>query len=421
MPTSSAPTRRRHAATPAAAILALTLLLAACAGGDAADEMATATETLPDGGTLVRHSPPPDGLPVTWRLEEELRIGTMDGGGPAQLGRAAGLAVAEDGRIVVLDGQAQDIRVFDDRGENLVTLGGRGRGPGELEGANGVVLGPDGVLRVPDGRNNRLSYFDLDTGFIRSHPYQPLYLTWMFDGVLDDQGTFWAIHQLPPPRPGESSYVAYVGYDSAGQPVDTLVHPEAAREPGRNDPGSWTVERDGRLMARLGVPYYPRQQHLLDRRLRTWTTLEGDPSYLIERRTSAGEPDLSIRTERPLQPPNRAAADSIVAGWEEDFDMTLDRSKIPDLAPAINSFFMDDDARLWVDARTPDTDSIRTFDAYDSDDGRWLGTLATPLPIVAHPRPVIRGDKLWAVIRDELDVPYIIRARLVGVDPPADG
>ncbi|HUP18712.1 MAG TPA: 6-bladed beta-propeller [Gemmatimonadota bacterium] len=376
--------------------------------------MTPTVETLPDGATLVRHTPPADGVPVTWRLDEELRIGTMEGGGPAQFGRVGGLDVAPDGRIIVLDAQAQDIRVFDADGRHLRTLGRKGGGPGELEGANGVVLGEDGLLRVPDGRNDRVSYFDLDAGFVRSYPYTPLYVTWTFDGVLDENGVLWAIHRIPPDQPGERGQEAYVGYDSAGVAVDTLPRPVEHRDP-RNDPGFWAIERDGRMMASLGVPFYARAQHVLDRRLRFWSTVLGDPTYRLERRDPGAEPDLVIETGRPLQPVDRAAADSIAAGWEREYAVRLDRSKIPENAPAIINFFMDDDERLWVVARTPDSDSTGTLDAYDSIDGRWLGTLVADFPLMAYPPPVIRGDRVWAVVWDELDVSYVVQGRMVGV------
>ena len=389
----------------------MALSLSGC-GADAADSgMATTRDTLPNGATLVRHTPPPGGVPVTWGLQEDLRIGTMDGGGPDQFGRIGGLAVAEDGRIVVLDAQAQEIRVFGSDGEHLRTFGGKGGGPGELETANGILMGPDGLLRVPDARNTRLSYFDLEDGFVRSHRYEPMYLSWSFQGVLGDDGTLWSVHYLPSETPGQRGRLAYVGQDSTGTPVDTLPHPDAGGDPD-NDPGAWSIRRDGRMMASIGVPFYPHRQHFLDSRLRLWSTVDGDPSYRVERTTAEGEPDLVIEMGRPLQPVDRAAADSIVTHWEGEFDTKLDRSKVPEMAPAIGSLFQDDDGRLWVVANTAHADSIRTLDAYDSD-GRWLGTLATQTSIAPFPHPVIRGDTLWAVARDELDVPYVVRGRLI--------
>lgn len=373
--------------------------------------MRTTTEMLPNGATLVHHVPASD-VPVTWRLEEELRIGTLDGGGPDQFGRVGGLAVGGDGEIVILDAQAQELRVFSPDGEHLRTLGRKGGGPGEMEGANGVVMGPEGLARVPDGRNNRISFFHLEEGFVRSHHYQPMFLTWVWDGVVDAEGNAWSVHWVPPTDGGERGRTAYVGYDRAGTPIDTLSHPADARDTRQEQPGLWQVERDGVLMASLGVPFYPREQHVLTPALQVWSTYEGDPSYRLKRWTPAGDTTLVLQLDRALQPADRALADSIVREWEAEFDTSLDRSKIPAVAPATSGHFVDDDGRLWVHANTADEDSLRTMDAFDAESGDWLGSLATDLTVLAAPSPVIRGDRVWAVVTDELDVQYVVRGVL---------
>lgn len=57
------------------------------------------------------------------------------------------------------------------------------------------------------------------------------------------------------------------------------------------------------------------------------------------------------------------------------------------------------------------------FDVF-APDGRYLGPVRPDLRLERFPRPVIRGDTVWAVTRDELDVPYVVRLRLV---PPGGG
>lgn len=94
----------------------------------------------------------------------------------------------------------------------------------------------------------------------------------------------------------------------------------------------------------------------------------------------------------------------------------MDRSKIPEVRPAVEGLFTDDDGRLWVQAVTA-SDSVRTFDAFDTVTGDYLGTLVTEIPVESTPAPVIRGETLWAVVRDELDVAYVIRGRMVPVVP----
>lgn len=105
----------------------------------------------------------------------------------------------------------------------------------------------------------------------------------------------------------------------------------------------------------------------------------------------------------------------MVQEYEKRFDASFDRSKIPASAPTVRGFFVDDDGRLWVRVRTGN-DAVRTFDAFDTADGSYLGTLETGLRLETSPAPVVRGDTVWGVVRDELDVPFVIRARLVPAD-----
>lgn len=52
------------------------------------------------------------------------------------------------------------------------------------------------------------------------------------------------------------------------------------------------------------------------------------------------------------------------------------------------------------------------FDVFDPD-GRYLGEVRAPEGFSLNPSPYIRGDRVWAVVRDELDVSYVVRFRVV--------
>lgn len=82
-----------------------------------------------DGGALPDVSVADD-LPVL-TVAEELRIGSGDDSDRGFC-RIVGVEVGPDGRIYVLDGQDQQIRVYDDAGRPLRTVGRRGDGPGEF-------------------------------------------------------------------------------------------------------------------------------------------------------------------------------------------------------------------------------------------------------------------------------------------------
>jgi hypothetical protein len=48
------------------------------------------------------------------------------------------------------------------------------------------------------------------------------------------------------------------------------------------------------------------------------------------------------------------------------------------------------------------------FDVFEAD-GRYLGMVRAPDGLLMRPPPVARGDTVWAVVRDEMGVQYIVR------------
>ena len=53
------------------------------------------------------------------------------------------------------------------------------------------------------------------------------------------------------------------------------------------------------------------------------------------------------------------------------------------------------------------------FDVFDPD-GRYLGRIDFPFALSRSPRPILRGNLIYGVTQDELEVPYLVRARVVG-------
>jgi hypothetical protein len=104
-----------------------------------------------------------------WTVTEALRIGAAEGEPEYQFGALAGIAVAGDGRIVVVDNQGRHLKVFTPDGKYERTIGGPGGGPGEI-GAQGaqIMLAPGDTLVVSDIGNQRVSLYLLDGTFVRS-------------------------------------------------------------------------------------------------------------------------------------------------------------------------------------------------------------------------------------------------------------
>ena len=82
--------------------------------------------------------------------------------------------------------------------------------------------------------------------------------------------------------------------------------------------------------------------------------------------------------------------------------------KIPHRYPYVERIVAATNGDLWVETGSA-TGSL--WDVF-SPEGTHRRTVETDIPIAAFIPPVIDGDLFYAVVRDEYDVPYIVRARL---------
>ncbi|MGD8360517.1 MAG: 6-bladed beta-propeller [Gemmatimonadota bacterium] len=104
-----------------------------------------------------------------WTFTEALTIGSDVGDPDYEFGRVTSVDVDPEGLIYVFDGMASEIRVYDQAGMYLRTIGGRGEGPGEFSnGAAGAFLTRDDRLLVPDMGNQRITAMSRDGEFLGS-------------------------------------------------------------------------------------------------------------------------------------------------------------------------------------------------------------------------------------------------------------
>ena len=102
---------------------------------------------------------------------------------------------------------------------------------------------------------------------------------------------------------------------------------------------------------------------------------------------------------------------------------------IPDTKPPYSGVIVGQRGRIWVRLHQEayqiedDTDPVErepnamppqtwfepvAFDVFEPD-GRYLGMVRGPEGFATWPYPVMRGDTVWAVQEDELEVQYIVR------------
>ncbi len=136
-------------ASNAGATLVLTVGLCACS---APLEFSDWTIPVAEGTRVIDFAPVPIGERSEHiGIEESLRVG---GGDDPQgsLYRPIDLAVADDGRLYVLDAGDHRIQVFGAEGGYVASLGREGDGPGEIRRGGDLVTAGNALVRVGDGR-----------------------------------------------------------------------------------------------------------------------------------------------------------------------------------------------------------------------------------------------------------------------------
>jgi hypothetical protein len=396
---------RRSALLP----VLLVPLLESC-GGEARGSVSRwsgSMDTLPNG--MVQVTNPAEGVwdsSTAWRVVEELRIGSIDEVGPALLGDVQAVELDPLGRIWILEGQSQELRVFDRDGRHLRTIGRKGGGPGEFAQPLGMAWSATGQLWVPDPENNRISIIDTSGAFVGSRRMIGGFMWFPWPGRFDTAGFFYNF--LPDLGPGREFRMFMVRYDTALNVIDTLAPPEW------QEPEQYfeLVSADGQSRWRNSVPYTPSLQWKLTPAGDFWFVHTGP--YELFRVNDDGDTVRKVTKPFEQVPVTGEDVDSALARLEDFIKRggKVDRSRIPDVKPAVEHLYLSDDGHLWVQPVTARRDDRGRLHEIFDPEGRYLGRVRLPFRLSWTP-PVIRGDVIVGVTRDELEVPFVVRARIV--------
>lgn len=338
-----------------------------------------------------------------WRLVEEVRIGAADGEGPEVFGNVVDVALDEMGRVWVADGQQNQIRVFDARGNHVRSVGKKGGGPGEFAGIDGMEWAPDWRLWVLDAGNSRFAVYDSSGTLVGTQRRNSILSSTPWPGRFDDQGRLYDVNG----QVGSDGSIETTIVRSAqdGQGADTFRVP-------RFEPALFRLARGNatnRVITEVNVPFTGSQVWAVDPQGYVWVA--NTARYRIERHAFSGGIDRIVeRTHTPV-PVSREERTRMLERYRGFIQKggKVDLARIPDTHPALNGFLFDDTGHLWVSATT-DARKGRVLDVFEPA-GTYLGRVAFPSPAVGSVR-TIRGGRLVVVARDSLDVPTIILMRI---------
>lgn len=360
-----------------------------------------------------------------WEVEEELRIGSLDGDAEYAFGNVVGIEVGSDGSIYVLDQQAQEVRSYDAEGAFLERLGRPGSGPGELtQGASALVLGRGDTLLVADPGAQRMNRYVPSVGEAGSFPLpvtEGIAVKWALtpERELVQQAMFLALPGQGQEAPVSTPANQLLLRDLDGSVRDTIMEltPSDNFEMGDSGPrmrifgaeSVWGLTEDGRIVSGMS------------------------DDYRIEVRGLDGE--LQRVFTKPFEP--RPISESDQRVYLEALETMLEAQGVPQQAmevlrsgisfaasyPAFINMLGGPNGSIWIQhVQTPDNVQEAggvfdlqqdvggpDWDVFDAD-GRYQGVLRLPTRF-----NLIRivGDQLYGVWRDDLDVQHVLRLRLV--------
>jgi hypothetical protein len=401
-----------------AAILAMLVVVSTAGCSMDARRNTRAERTDSAGVTIVMNHGDGEWGSSPWSVSEELTFGGEAANEMSVLGRIADLDVDDAGRIYVLDQAARQIRVFDAEGEFQRNIGGPGEGPGEFGRFPNSVLIVADTLLVTDWSLARITRFDLNGAVVRTEPLPTAGGTrswWQRSGdqvfgrelrrVTDENGDWRGVDIL-------------MRLNHADPRLDTLITFTYA-EADLGGPG------------RMRVPLIvnsPAWAPLADGGF-AWTTLA---SRELRIHDAAGALLRIVRRAAWVaQPVDDAIHDVMtqklrdkmtVLGASPDIVSTMDIVR-PATLPVLTALVQGPDSTLWAQRTAPpDAFDAMSLNAPESPhgfggpswdvfalDGEFLGTVTLPVTVrIAR----IRGDRIYGVQRDSLDVERITRLRL---------
>jgi 6-bladed beta-propeller len=407
--------------------IVLILLVAGCGRSAAGGGLAVSVDSTADT-VFVRVA---GAVPASQdrRLVEDLRIAPA-ADDTSLFTQVYRFAVDRGARFWAYDLPTRSIFLFGPDGRLIRRIGREGGGPGEFRGNNGMAVLPDGRVAVLDAANARISFLDSTGAFLESWRVPAGFST--SDGLRTDRsGSLELVRPVTDPREGEIiGRLGLVRLREGGAFGDSLVPPDL---PVPREPYVANVVQDGKVVGSTstGSDYAPKYY---------WTWHPG--GYFVVANGGTGEIILARPNRKPLAIVRSAPAVPIpdAARSEERAGITHQlRQNVPDwswsgpdipgtLAPILR-LAVGRDGRIWAQVaapleRIPDRELViprdstapvrhyripTIFEIYEPD-GRFVARVTAP--------PSVRlmeldGDRVWALARDENDLPALMRFTLV--------
>lgn len=316
-----------------------------------------------DGIRVVKNPQEPIWNKNICEIKAELTIGEAEGAEEYMFQRIGVIAVDNEERIYISDWKESRIKVYNQKGVYLRTIGRKGQGPGEFEGITGIQILPENEIVVYDSRIRRLSFFCQDGSLIKSlsiHDIPAL------DLRMNAAGGYVASTLFLDPNTARA--VTSIGiYDSDLRLVKTI----AVSEP-----------------EDVQTPFLP---------FLVWTTLNDDlilfgfnKNYKLQILAPDGQMIKKIENDyTPVKITDEERKERLKRLQQPD------NKDVPKYHPAFRSVTSDEDGRLFVQTWVKSKNSEGYIYNVHDKDGRFLAELVLKFP----PR-IWKNNKLYCVEED---------------------
>lgn len=386
------------------------LFLMGCGdAGSASGGDVTVTDSA--GVSIVENAGPIWGEGGGWSVSSEpsVRIGVAQGDPEYQLFGVRDATTFSDGRILVLNGGSEEIRVFTPDGVYTSTIGQQGEGPGEFQNLLWFFVTAADSIAAYDSRATRLSIIAPDGAFVRSEAVEPFVSMerWLPDGSLVVFGGPPFSFDNVPPDGFNRSETSWRRVAPGGDGIDTVTTQPAQANLVESIEG-------GVSFGRIPFDTWP-----LVRFSDAGYAVAVRSEYRIDLHTLDGTWTHSIR--RPV--PNRSVTEEDVEQWVQVRLANVDPSRhaqirsnleefpIAETFPAHAEFGFDALGYLWVQgihglSEPPaGTETGNPWSVFDPE-GRWLGDVMLPVGLELYE---IGADYLLGKVEDDFEVEYVVK------------
>lgn len=332
-------------------------------------------------------------------LTEDLRVSETEA---FYFGSITALDITSDGRIVVADRAASNIKLLRPDGSLLDTLGGPGEGPGEFQT----------LTRVGVDARDSLYALDLQRAQITVYAPADPYERHRILTVPRDQGFMTLLYVLPNGRLAGSFGSSMAPEDGITRPAPSAVRPiDDTGTPGdtllldRSRQMAFAFGENGGFTADA-VPFSRETVTAVGpsgRLYHGWTDSLHVEAHSLD---GTSEPVASVPTD-PV-PVTEAARDSALNDLDKEV-RSMAASALPDTKPAFTAMTVSDRGRIWVKrpAEHPDAETIPWWIL----DPETKTVRQTQLPPEVEIM-VVRDGKAYGTTTTEMGAPAVVRYQI---------